>query len=146
MQTGFWEIRGIRRYMYYTYEDYLKMCKTIDIETCLKIHSMMVKEIGTDCDAIELYDEIVEKAVEYTLYRAYWTIKDKEWKLDNDLARTAKHDSIIIKFNQLSRYLKIQGKEAKWKDMLDDMYDGNNRKIIGDMACFIAYLQAINGR
>ena len=133
--------------MIYTYEDYLKMSKIIDVETCLKIHKMMAEEIGTDEEAIELYGEIVEKSAEYTLYRAYWTIKDREWKMDNDPARSAKHDSIIIKFNQLSRYLKMQGKDAKWRDMLgDEKYDRYNRKTIGDMACFLTYLQAVNGR
>ena len=133
--------------MIYTYEDYLKMHKTIDIATCLKVHSMMASEIGNDEDAIELYDELVEKCAEYTLMRAYWTTKEREWKLDNDPGRSAKHDSIIIKFNQLARYLRMQGKEAKWRDMLgDENYDRYNRKTIGDMACFLTYLQAINGR
>ena len=127
--------------MIYTYDEYLKMSNTIDIETCLKIHAMMVEEIGNDGDAIELYDEIVEKSVEYTMYRAYWTIKDKAWKMDNDPARSAKHDAIIIKFNQLARYLKMQEKAAKWRDML-----GDQRKTLGDMACFLTYLQAVNGR
>ena len=133
--------------MIYTYEQYLKMSNTIDVETCLKIHAMMADEIGNDEDAIELYDEIVEKSAEYTLYRAHWTIKDREWKMDNDPARSAKHDSIIIKFNQLARYLRMQGKEAKWRDMLgDEKYDRYYRKTIGDMACFLTFLQAVNGR
>ena len=70
--------------MIYTYEDYLKMNNTIDIKTCLKIHAIMAEEIDNDEEAIELYDEIVEKSAEYTLYRANWTIKDREWKMDND--------------------------------------------------------------
>ena len=130
--------------MIYTYEDYLKMNNTIDIKTCLKIHAIMAEEIDNDEEAIELYDEIVEKSAEYTLYRANWTIKDREWKMDNDSARSAKHDSIIIKFNQLARYLRMQGKEAKWRDMLGD--ERHNRKLIGDMACFLTFVQALNGR
>ena len=130
--------------MIYTYEDYKKKNKTIDIDTCLKVHSMMALEIGADEDAIELYDELVEKCAEYTLMRAYWTIRDRDWKIDNDPGRTAKHDSLIIKFNQLARYLKSQGKEAGWRELLGD--EKEYRKKIGDMACFLTYLQAINGR
>ena len=59
-------------------------------------------------------------------------------------ARSAKHDSIIIKFNQLARYLRMQGKEVKWRDMLGD--ERHNRKLIGDMACFLTFVQALNGR
>ena len=130
-----------------TYEEYLEMPKSITIEKCLEIHKMMIEEIGTDEDAIELYDEIIEKAVEYVSLRAKWTFMDREWKLEEDPGRTRKHDSLIVKFNQLAKYLKMEGKEAKWRDELgyleDDPY---NRKVIGDMACFMIYVHGINGR
>lgn len=130
-----------------TYEEYLKMPKSIEIEKCLEIHKMMVEEIGNDKDAIELYDEIIEKAVEYVSLRAKWTFMDHQWKMDKDPSRTRKHDALIVKFNQLERYLKMQGKEAKWRTMLgyieDDPY---YRKVIGDMACFLIYIHGVNGR
>lgn len=130
-----------------TYKDYLPQIKSIDFETCLKVHDMMVEEIGDDEDAIELYNEIIEKSIEYTMFRAYWTIKDREWKMDNDPIRTSAHDSIIIKFNQLARYLKMQGKSTEWRDILGYIEDERkNRKKIGDMACFLTYVHGINGR
>ena len=130
-----------------TYEEYLEMPKSITIEKCFEIHKMMTEEVGNDEDAVELYDEIIEKAVEYVSLRAKWTFMDKQWKMDEDPGRTRKHDALIVKFNQLAKYLKMQGKEAKWRDMLgyieDDPY---NRKVIGDMACFMIYVHGINGR
>ena len=130
-----------------TYEEYLGMNKSITIEKCLEIHKMMVEEVGNDTDAIELYDEIIEKAVEYVAIRAKWTFMDKQWKMDEDPVRTRKHDALIVKFNQLSKYLKMQGKEAKWRDMLGYTEDNPyNRKVIGDMACFMIYVHGVNGR
>ena len=130
-----------------TYKDYLPQIHSIDFETCLKVHNMMVEEIGDDEDAIELYNEIIEKSIEYTSIRAYWTIKDREWKMDNDPARTAKHDSIIIKYNQLARYLKMNGKSAEWRDILGYVEDERKiRKRIGDMSNFLTYIHALNGR
>lgn len=130
-----------------TYEEYLKMPKSINFEECLTIHKMMIDEIGNDEDAIELYDEILEKAVDYVDLRAKWTYMDRQWKMDEDPGRTRKHDALIVKINQLERYLKMQGKETKWRAMLgyteDDPY---NRKVIGDMACFLVYIHSINGR
>lgn len=130
-----------------TYEEYLEMPKSINFEECLTIHKMMIDEIGNDEDAIELYDEILEKAVDYVALRAKWTYMDRQWKIDEDPGRTRKHDALIVKFNQLERYLKMQGKEAKWRAMLgyteDDPY---NRKVIGDMACFLDYIHSVNGR
>lgn len=130
-----------------TYKDYLPQFKSIDFETCLKVHDMMIEEIGDNEDAIELYNEIVEKSIEYTSIRAYWTIKDREWKINNDPARTAKHDAIIIKYNQLARYLKMQGKTAEWRDILGYVEDERKiRKRIGDMSNFLTYIHALAGR
>ena len=130
-----------------TYKDYLAQFKSIDFETCLKVHDMMIEEIGDNEDAIELYNEIVEKSIEYTSIRAYWTIKDREWKINNDPARTAKHDAIIIKYNQLARYLKMQGKTAEWRDILGYVEDERKiRKRIGDMSNFLTYIHALAGR
>ena len=130
-----------------TYDEYIGMPKSITIEKCLEIHKMMVEEVGNDEDAIELYDEIIDKAVDYVSLRAKWTFMDNQWKMAEDPGRTMKHDALIVKFNQLARYLKMQGKEAKWRDMLgyteDDPY---NRKVIGDMACFLIYVHGVNGR
>lgn len=130
-----------------TYKEYLEMPKSTEFEKCLEIHQMMIDEIGNNKDAVELYDEIIDKAVDYVALRAKWTYMDKEWKMDEDPGRSRKHDALIVKFNQLERYFKMQGKEAKWRVMLgyteDDSY---NRKMIGDMACFLIYIHSINGR
>ena len=130
-----------------TYTEYLDMPKSISIEKCMEIHKMMIEEIGKDEDAVELYDEIIEKAVEYVSLRAKWTYMDTAWKMAEDPGRTIKHDSLIVKFNQLAKYLKMQGKTAKWRDELgyieDDPY---NRKVIGDMACFMIYIHGCCGR
>ena len=130
-----------------TYKDYLPQIHSIDFETCLKVHDMMMESIGDDEDATELYNEIIEKSIEYTSIRAYWTIKDREWKMDNHPARTSRHDSIIIKYDQLARYLKMQGKSTEWRDILGYVEDERKiRKRIGDMLNFLTYIHALNGR
>ena len=104
--------------MVYTYEEYLEKPMSISMEKCLEIHRQMIEEIGNDEDAIELYDELLQKAIQYTSIRAQWTYKDREWKINEDSGRTKLHDSLIVKFNQLARYLKTLGKEASWRDEL----------------------------
>lgn len=133
--------------MVYTYEEYLEKPKSITMENCLDIHHRMIEEIGDDEDAIELYDELLEKAVKYAKIRAEWTFMDREWRIAEDVGRSRLHDSLIVKFNQLAKYLKQKGKEVSWRDELG--YPETNeyyRKVIGDMACFIVYVHGINGR
>ena len=57
----------------------------------------------------------------------------REEKMDIDPLRTSHHDSLIIHFNMLARYLRMQGKKAEWRERLGYKEDDRfNRKTIGD--------------
>lgn len=130
-----------------TYENYLPMEKSLSLEDMVKLHNEMVLEIGSDSDALELYDELVETATRYASFRAQWLLFSREEKQDKDSSRSACHNSLIVKFNQLARFLKMQGKTAAWRDTLgfeeDDKY---YRKRIGDFACYIVFINSISSR
>lgn len=53
-----------------TYENYLPMEKSLSLEDMVKLHNEMVLEIGSDPDALELYDELVETATRYASIRS----------------------------------------------------------------------------
>ena len=114
-----------------TYEEYLKQSKAITFEKMQTIHTEMIAEIGTDVDALELYDELIKIATRYAAIRANWLLLSREKKNEQDSGRTSCHNSVIIHFNMLARYLKQQGRTAAWRDELgyeeDDPY---NRKAI----------------
>ena len=62
-KTNVWdfiETREGKRGTYYvcTYEEYLKRPKAITFAKMQTIHTEMIAEIGTDVDALELYDEL----------------------------------------------------------------------------------------
>ena len=130
-----------------TYEEYLKQSKAIIFEKMQMIHAEMLAEIGTDVDALELYDELIKIATRYATISANWLLLSREEKNEQDSGRTSCHNSVIIHFNMLARYLKQQGNTAAWRDKLgyeeDDPY---NRKAIGDFACYLAFVNGINAR
>lgn len=130
-----------------TYENYLPMKKSLSLEDMVQLHNEMILQIGSDSDALELYDELVETATRYASFRAQWPILSREEKQDKDSSRSACHNSLIVKFNQLARYLKMQGKMAEWRDVLgyeeDDKY---YRKRIGDFGCYIVFINSISSR
>lgn len=133
--------------MIYLYDDYLKKENILTTEVAMSIHQEMYSEMGNDQDALELYEELLRKAIEYSAIRSKWTIMSPEEKMDADPGRTMKHDSLIVKFNQLAKFLKMQGKPAIWRDRLGYEEDDKiNRKKIGDMGCYIAFIHAINAR
>ena len=52
-----------------TYEEYLKRPKAITFAKMQTIHTEMIAEIGTDVDALELYDELIKIATRYATIR-----------------------------------------------------------------------------
>ena len=130
-----------------SYEDYLEKTMTMDVEEARTLHQEMLEEIGDDEDGLELYEELVQTANKYMGFRSSWLLWSREEKRNKDESRTACHDTLIVKFNMLARYLKMQGKKAAWRDELgyeeDDRY---YRKRIGDFGCFVAFMNGINAR
>ena len=130
-----------------TYEDYLPAEKSLTLEEMAALQQDMISEMGNDEDAIELYEELIATATRYMQFRASWLLWSREEKLAQDPGRTSCHNSLIVKFNQLARYLKMQGKSATWRDKLgyeeDDPYF---RKRIGDFGCYLVFINSINSR
>ena len=130
-----------------TYEEYLKQPKAITFEKMQTIHMEMLAEIGADMEALELYGELTKVATRYAAIRANWLLLSREEKSEQDSGRTSCHNSVITHFTMLERYLKQQGRTAAWRDELGyEEDDPNNRKAIGDFACYLAFVNAINAR
>lgn len=133
--------------MYTTYEQYITFHQSLSLEEMQAIQVEIFEEIKNDTDAEELYEELIHTATKYAQFRAEWLLWDKAKKMERDSSRTTCHNSLIVKFNMLARYLKMQGKSTTWRDKLgyeeDDAY---NRKRIGDFACYLVFLNSIHAR
>lgn len=130
-----------------TYEDYLPMPMSLSLEEMAALHSDMANEIGDDGDSLELYEELIITATRYMIFRSNWLLWSREEKIGNDSKRTSCHDSVIVKFNQLAKHLKMQGKAAAWRDILG--YEEDNRyfrKRAGDFACYLVFVNSVLAR
>ncbi|MDD5804724.1 hypothetical protein ACTQWG_07015 [Blautia sp. HCP3S3_H10_1] len=133
--------------MFSTYEEYQQCSGALTLEEMERLHQDIAAEVSGDEDALELLDELLEKANEYCNIRARWALMTREQKMEIDERRTSCHDSLIVKFNMLARYLKMQGKPAAWRDTLGHLEDDPaNRKRIGDFACYLVFINSINAR
>ena len=129
------------------YEDYRLMPMSLALEEMAALHREMAEEIGSDEDAVELYGDLLAAAVKYMDSRAHWPLWSREEKLENDAARTSRHNMVILSFNQLARYLKMQGKAAVWRDVLgEEAENPDYRKRLGDFACYLVFVQSLNAR
>lgn len=127
-----------------TYIEYLKNTDALSLEAMNNIWYEILDEIKNDEDATELFDELLEKAIKYTEIRAKWNLMNVSERAEADAGRTMCHDSLIVKFNQLAKYLRINGKSAGWRDQLG--YDDSDRKRIGDFAAYIVFVSCLNAR
>lgn len=130
-----------------TFEKYMEEPHSLSMEQMQEIHRELLEEIEKNQDAVELYEELIAVATRYATIRAGWQQLSKEEKMDRDPSRTSCHNSVITHFNMLARYLKMQGKQAKWRDLLgyeeDDKYF---RKTIGDFGCYLVFVNSLCAR
>ncbi len=128
-----------------TYEDYLNSPAghILKIEDALQIYSKMVECIGK-CDLEDkkdFWDDFLMKAADYTYVRNKWEFMTLPEKMEADAERTATHNLFITSVNIISRIAEKEGVDNSWREEL-----GENRKRIGDFACFVAYITGISNR
>lgn len=131
-----------------TYEDYLAKPKALSVEQMSQLHAQLAAELADpDEDTLELYQYLMNNALQYAQIRAAWTMQTPEERAAADAGRTRCHNAVISSFDALARWLRQQGKEAAWRDALgyekDDRY---NRKVIGDFACYLVFVNGLLAR
>lgn len=93
----------------------------------------------SDEDIVGLYNDMITRAVRYANIRSGWNSLSREQKMEQDPSRTMAHDAFIMSTNIVAR---TQGNiGAEWRERLSD-----DRKRIGDFACYIALFQGIEAR
>ncbi|SEA97656.1 hypothetical protein SAMN05216349_1832 [Oribacterium sp. KHPX15] len=128
-----------------TYEAYLKheAGNIITIEECMKIYSALVESISscTVEDKLDFWNEFINRAARYAYIRNQWETMSIEEKTSADDGRSKAHNVVIISLNTLARIVEGDGGDASWRAQL-----GNERKRIGDFACFVSYITGISNR
>ena len=124
-----------------TYKQYLNRENILTFQDMEFLHNDLIIEIVNDEEALELYNELIDDAIRYSQIRAKWINMNNDEKKNIDATRTCSHNALITDFNILSRYLKLKGKNTFWKEKL-----GDDRKLIGDFACYIVFINSIKSR
>jgi hypothetical protein len=89
----------------------------------------------------KLKHDLYESAVSYTNIRVEWLFADLEKKNTLDQQRTSSHNVFIDCCNILSRNMSKLGEDNSWRGEL-----GNDRKTIGDFACYLVSILGIKAR
>ncbi len=113
---------------------------TLQYTEALEIYNEMESHFDrTDEDIIYLYNSMIEKAIRYAHTRAEWTILTCQERIDKDESRSLLHDSFLSSVDIIAR---TQGETGSaWRKRLTD-----DRKRIGDFACYIALFKSLDAR
>lgn len=93
----------------------------------------------TDADIYGLYTDMIAYAVNYANIRASWNAQTRAKKMEQDARRSSAHDVFISSVNAVARSQGDVG--ATWRQRLSD-----ERKRVGDFACYIALFEGIAAR
>jgi hypothetical protein len=105
------------------------------------LHSKQIYDKLNTTKLNKLKNNLIEAAFNYARIRADWYFMDEAEKRANDEARTRAHDTFIDCCNILSREMIKDGENADWR-----LYLGNDRKEIGDFACYLQCFVGLNER
>ncbi|MCR5108260.1 MAG: hypothetical protein K6B28_08870 [Lachnospiraceae bacterium] len=127
------------------YDSYLLLSresslKTETAENILKGMNKCISDIRSE-DKKEYYIDMLKKAFRYTSIRCEWELMSRNEMIENDSLRTAYHNDFITSLNILARLAANEGIDSSWRESL-----GDNRKRIGDFACYITYITGISNR
>jgi len=88
-----------------------------------------------------LKDDLVRSAVRYARLRTDWALATPDQRLEMDRERSRAHTAFIDCCNILSRNMGKAGEDNSWRMKL-----GDDRKDLGDFACYLHCLLGILSR
>lgn len=91
--------------------------------------------------AAELRSEMYAKAIRYAEIRARYCLEDAGGRASLEESRSRAHDSFIDACNILSRSMGSNGEDNSWRRTL-----GDDRRVIGDFACYVALFLGLKAR
>jgi hypothetical protein len=90
---------------------------------------------------IQLSKNLINSAIRYSRIRADYYLLSIEEKAELEDERTIAHNAFISSCDILSRNMAKQGEDNSWRAMI-----GNNRKEIGDFACWMHLVIGLKAR
>lgn len=87
------------------------------------------------------WDEFITSCIEYAEIRSTWLYLSRQEKLDKDALRTAMHNTVIRNLTVLKRVIEHRNENIEWYNRFND-----DRKKIGDFACYISYIHSLSSR
>lgn len=90
---------------------------------------------------LDLREDLVARAVRYARLRTDWELADMEGRQNIDETRRLAHNAFIDACNILARAMAKAELDTSWRRQL-----GEDRRTIGDFACFVHCILGLEAR
>jgi hypothetical protein len=106
------------------------------LEQAKKIYNKIISS-----NLVGLKSELINAGIRYAKIRTDWTSMTDDEKRNNEELRTRTHNVLIDACNILSREMIKHNEDAGWRFEL-----GNDRREIGDFACYLHLILGLSSR
>jgi len=89
---------------------------------------------------------LLESALAYLTARVAWSLAELTDRTDKDTARTRAHDAFLGILNIATRAIARTGESLEWRKRYMDCGPTEERKALGDFACYLAFEQSLSVR
>ncbi|HEO7221104.1 TPA: hypothetical protein VBE33_002019 [Streptococcus agalactiae] len=125
-----------------TYQEFLSEKDSLSFEVCTQYFQDLVNSLDeVDEYSIIYWKDFITASLIYSQSRGEWLLLSREEKHAKDDTRTTKYNKFIYTLKIYIAYSKQKGYEFPWFESIKD-----NRKQLGNLACYIAYIYAVNAR
>ena len=93
-----------------------------------------------------LWRDLRRASATYAPLRLEWRLAEPGERGEIDGRRSGAHEVVIDACNALSRRCGVHGLDQTWRAELGDASTAEGRKRIGDFACYVAFVMALEAR
>lgn len=125
-----------------TYSELTEKNKVLTFIESSEIYIEIISVLNRhDTEEMEYWNDFITSCLEYAEIRSTWLFLSREEKLEKDTLRTAIHNTVLRNLSILKRIFEIKNKNIAWYNRFND-----DRKRIGDFACYISYIHSLTSR
>ena len=128
--------------MFPTYSELTEKNKVLTFIESNEIYIEIISVLNRhDTEEMEYWNDFITSSIEYLEIRSTWLFLSREEKLKKDPLRTGIHNTVIRNLTVLKRIVEHKHEHTEWYYLLND-----DRKRIGDFACYVSYIHSLSSK
>lgn len=126
----------------FTYNNFTSEAGHLSFNEAEKIYNKLISSANhLDKEFQEYWHEFIVASLHYSQARGKWWTISQDERREFDSTRTTLHNKVIFQLKLLKGIIKESNGDTSWFDDITE-----DRKRIGDFACYVIYIYSVNAR